>query len=99
MTGPRMGAATMPMPQKPIALPRSSGGNASSSTACDSGCITPPLSPCRMRKTIMKPSEGARPHISDAVVKLVTEKSSNLLRPKKFASQPVIGRMIALAAR
>src|SRR5580698_1765037 len=42
---------------------------------------------------------GASPQKNDATVKPVTEVISRRLRPKRPASQPVIGRMIALATR
>src|SRR3989442_4243432 len=88
-----------PRPQKPIALPRSCGGNASSSTACDSGCSAPPVAPCRIRKRISVKRFGARPHRTDDGVKPTTDIISRFLRPNSPASQPVIGRMIALATR
>src|SRR5881628_2752469 len=42
---------------------------------------------------------GARPQKNDAKVKPVTEAMRSRLRPKRFASHPVIGRMIAFATR
>ena len=42
---------------------------------------------------------GASPHRNDATVKPVTDSSSSRFRPKRPASQPVIGRMMALATR
>src|SRR5436190_22280001 len=89
----------MPRPQKPMALPRSCGGNASSSTACESGCKQPPLAPCMMRKRMSVPSVGASPHKKDDAVKPTTDSMSSRFRPNRLASQPVIGRMIALATR
>ena len=44
-------------------------------------------------------SVGARPHRNDATVKPTTEPISSRFRPKTLASQPVIGRMMALATR
>ena len=52
----------MPSPQNAIALPRSSGGNSSSRTACESGCSPPPVVPWSTRKKISAPKLGARPH-------------------------------------
>src|SRR5258707_13885134 len=52
-----------------------------------------------MRKKISEPSVGARPHRNDAAVKPITDSISRFLRPNMLASQPVIGRMIALATR
>jgi len=89
----------MPSAQKPIALPRSSGAKASSSTAWDSGCSAPPVAPCMTRKTIKVESVGARPHRKEEAVKPTTDSISSRLRPNMLASQPVIGRMIALATR
>src|SRR5262245_58995896 len=89
----------MPRPQKPMALPRSCGGNASSSTACESGCSAPPVAPCSTRNRISIGSVGARPHRNDAAVKPTTDSISRRFRPNVAASQPVIGRMIALATR
>ena len=94
-----MGATTMPRPQNPIALPRSCGSKDSSSTACDSGCSAPPVAPCRMRKKINELRFGAMPQRNDDTVKPVTDIISSRLRPNVAASQPVIGRMIALATR
>ena len=45
------------------------------------------------------PSVGARPQRNDDNVKPTTESISSRLRPKRVASQPVIGRMIAFATR
>jgi hypothetical protein len=89
----------MPIAQKPIARPRSSGLNDSSSTACDSGCSAPPVAPWMMRNTTSEARFGAAPHRNDASVKPVVDSISRFLRPKRPASQPVMGRMIALATR
>src|SRR5713101_5397345 len=89
----------MPWPQKPIALPRSCGGKASSRTACDSGCNAPPVAPCRMRKTMSDPRLGASPQRNDEAVKPMTDAMSSRLRPNMLASHPVIGRMMAFATR
>src|SRR5579864_8203845 len=52
-----------------------------------------------MRKIIRNPRDGANPQKNEAVVNPVTAISSRRLRPKRPASQPVMGRMIALATR
>jgi hypothetical protein len=44
-------------------------------------------------------NDGANPQQNDAIVKPVTDASSNRLRPKFDASQPVIGRIIAFATK
>ncbi len=89
----------MPSPQKPIALPRCAGGNASSRIACDSGCMAPPVAPWIRRNTTSSGRFGASPQSSDEIVKPETDAISSRLRPKLRASHPVIGRMIALATR
>src|SRR5262245_64942514 len=52
-----------------------------------------------MRKITSAARFGARPHTSDARVNPAVEIISRRLRPKTEASQPVIGRMMALATR
>src|SRR5579872_6629505 len=52
-----------------------------------------------MRKTTSRGKFGANPQQNDATVKPVTDIIRSRLRPKKFASQPVIGRITALATR
>jgi hypothetical protein len=94
-----MGATTMPIPQIAMAFPRSRGGNVSSMTAWEMGCITPPVAPWTMRQRIRKGSDGERPQRNEATVKRVTESNRSRLRPKWRASHPVIGRITALAAR
>ena len=70
----------MPMPQKPIALPRSCGGNASSSTACESGCIAPPVAPCSSRNATSEGRFGARPQRNEEIVKPATETPLSALK-------------------
>src|SRR5690349_13944446 len=52
-----------------------------------------------MRKTISSARFGAAPHRNEASVNPVVDSISKFLRPKRPASQPVIGKMIALATR
>src|SRR6478736_9009941 len=52
-----------------------------------------------IRKTIRKASDGASPQKKDATVKPVTAIMSRRLRPKRPASHPVMGRMIAFATK
>src|SRR6185312_17279004 len=51
------------------------------------------------RKTISSGRVGASPQRNDAAVNPTTENNNRRLRPKKFASHPVMGRMIALATK
>jgi hypothetical protein len=67
--------------------------------ACDSGMSGPPPMPWIMRATRSTQMLGARPHSTDASVKVTVHARKKRLRPMTAASQPVAGRMIALAAR
>ena len=64
-----IGPKTTPTPNIAIALPRSSGGNASRRIACDIGTIAPPAKPWRTRMKTSNGSDGAAPEPSDASVK------------------------------
>ena len=89
----------IPIAQKAIALPRSSGGKVSRRIACDRGPIMPPVTPCKMRKNTSNSRLGAMPHRKEAAVKLATLTNIRRRRPKVLASQPLIGRITAVAAR
>src|SRR5215203_4277232 len=52
-----------------------------------------------MRKTTSSARFGAAPQRNEASVKPVVDSISRFLRPKRPASHPVIGRMIAFATR
>ena len=52
-----------------------------------------------MRKKISIGRFGAMPQRNDASVKPVTDDHQQTLAAEELASQPVIGRMIALATR
>src|SRR5215470_10499882 len=52
-----------------------------------------------MRNAMSAPSVGARPQRKDEAVNPTTDSINNRLRPNMLASQPVIGRMMALATR
>src|SRR5262245_39775243 len=82
-----------------MAFPRCAAGNASSITACETGCKTPPVSPCTIRKITSQARFGAKPHMKDEAVNPTTANISNRFLPNKLASQPVMGRMIAFATR
>src|SRR5262249_41264060 len=63
------------------------------------GWSVPPVRPCTMRKETSTGIEGARPHRSDVSVTPPVDSIRRRLRPSREASQPVIGRTTALAAR
>src|SRR5262245_51618760 len=52
-----------------------------------------------MRKSTSKGRLGASPQKNEAPVNPTTDSISRFLRPKRLASHPVIGRMIAFATR
>jgi len=64
MVGPTM----TPTPNSAIAVPASSGGNASNSTAWETVISAPPPMPCTMRQKMSAPSECDAPQKNDATV-------------------------------
>src|SRR4030095_9129593 len=66
---------------------------------CESGCSAPPVAPWMTRKITSIARLGAMPHRNDATVNPKVDIMSRRLRPNLAASQPVIGRMMALATR
>src|SRR5216684_2362495 len=48
------------------------GGNVSTRMACSTGARPPPPTPCKTRKKMSKPSEGASPHSRELNVKRTT---------------------------
>ena len=82
---PRLGpsASEMPLtpPQKPMALPRSSGGKTLAMIDRVLGIIMAPPSPWTARKPISHPIPGARPQASEARVKTHSPTMKTALRP------------------
>ena len=66
--GPIVGPTMTPTPNSAMAMPASSGGNASNSTACDTVMSAPPPMPCTMRQKMSVPSECDAPQKNDAAV-------------------------------
>src|SRR5215472_8995391 len=91
MIGPRI----VPTPNTAMAWPWRSGGLICSSVACDSGTRPAPATPCSARKKTSSPRLVAAPHSAEATVKPMTEPRKTYLIPKRPASQPVSGIMIA----
>src|SRR6516162_7228826 len=91
MIGPQI----VPMPNTAMARPWRSGGLICSSVACDSGTRPAPATPCSARKKTSSPRLAAAPHSAEATVKPTTEPRKIYLMPKRPASQPVSGIMIA----
>ena len=97
--GPRIGATMIPMAKTAMAAPRRAGGKLSRRTAWAIGWSAPPPTPCTMRATMSMPRPVAAPQAADAAVKVRIEMMRMRLRPKVPASQPVVGRTMALATR
>src|SRR5882762_1452235 len=67
--------------------------------AWDSGWSPPPAAPCSTRKKINIPRVGAKPHKTELSENKKIQSMKKRLRPKKSASQPLIGSTIALETR
>ena len=76
-------------------VPWRSGGLMRNRVACDSGISPAPAIPCNARKITSWPRLVAMPHSAEATVKAITEAIKMCLMPKRPASQPVSGIMIA----
>ena len=87
----------MPMPHIAIAAPCFSFGKVSSSSDCEIGTSAAPNMPCSRRNSTISPIPLAMPHSSEAMVKPATDTTSTRRRPKRPASQPVIGVRMAEA--
>ena len=70
--GPMAGARTTAIPYTANAIPRLATGKVSARMACSLGPRPSPPSPCKTRKKIRKPSDGATPHRNELNVKMIT---------------------------
>ena len=95
--GPITGPMTTAMPKIDVTRPCCRFGKVSSRMVCDSGITGAPSAPCRTRHRISVSSESARPHIRVVSVKASTDQIMVSRRPKRAASQPVIGVATAVA--
>ena len=87
------------MPYRAKATPRFSGGKESLRIAWAIGCKPPPPMPCSARKKSKTGRLGASPQSRELTVKIESDSMKYFLRPIISASQPLMGRMMALAAR
>ena len=69
----------------------------SRSTVWESGTSAAPKMPCSTRKRIISSRLVAMPQAIDAAMKPAVETMNSSRRPKRSASQPVTGVMIAAA--
>ena len=95
--GPITGPMTTAMPKIEVTSPCCRLGKASSRMVCDSGMTGAPSAPCRTRHRIRVSSESAEPHRKVVTVKARTDQVMVSRRPKRAASQPVIGVATAVA--
>ena len=93
MIGPTM----IPAPHSAIAWPNFSGGLMSSRMVCDKGTMAAPKTPCNSRNATIAVMLQASPHSIEAATKPMMQATNTSLRPKRSASQPVTGVMIAAA--
>ena len=94
-----IGANMVPIPQMAMAIPRWRPGKVSSIVDCESGTSGPPASPCRKRAITMASRLGAAPAAAEVSVNATVAPMKRRLRPNRSVSQPVMGRLIALATR
>src|ERR1043166_7185283 len=95
--GPSTGATSVVMAQSAIAAGAFSFGKMRSSSICDSGMSTPPERPCMMRPKTSMLSEPDRPHSAEKPPNMPIAVVNTRTAPKRPASQPVSGTMIASA--
>ena len=92
-----MGPRIAPAPQMAMAWPCFSGGLMSSSTAWESGIRAAPNTPWSRRNSTISTRLPAMPQSMEATVKPAMEIRNRVLRPIRWASQPVIGVIRAAA--
>ena len=93
------GAVSPATPNSVMAVPCFSGGKLSIRIPWLAGWRPPPAMPWITRKRISSSRLVARPHSTEAMVKTAMDRRKYLRRPRWAESQPVIGRMVALAAK
>jgi hypothetical protein len=97
INGPAIGAIIVVMVQRPSPMDRFSGGAIRIIRVCDMGINGPPAKPCKMRNITSDVSDGATPHIIDIKPNPNADNKNILSAPKRAASQPVSGTVIASA--
>ena len=78
---------------------RSAGGNALNSMAMPTGIIIPPPTPWRTRNRTSWERLSARPHRTEAPVKMPTARSRIRLDPKRSPNHPAAGMNTARLTR
>src|SRR5262249_11474485 len=95
--GPRIGAVSVVIAQIAVAAGAFSFGKMRNSSVCDSGINTPPESPCITRPSTSMASELERPQNAEKAPNSAIAVVNTRTAPKRPASQPVSGTMIASA--
>ena len=95
--GPITGAVRVVMAQSPLAAIAFSRGKMRKSRVCVNGIIGPPESPWQTRATTRKASELAKPHMAEQMPKQAMAVQNTRTAPKRAASQPVRGTVMASA--
>ena len=96
-TGPRTGAIRVVTAHRPMVWGRRRGGTRRCSRVWDIGIIGPPDRPCRTRNTTSQPSDGAMPHRNEHRPNRPMQVTNTRAAPKRPASQPVRGTVMASA--
>src|SRR5580700_3194001 len=91
-----VGAMIAVIPYSANASPRFCGGNVSARMACAMGWSPPPPAPWITRKRSSMSRLAALPQRAEATVNMKMQTMKKRFRPKRLASQPLIGRTMAL---
>src|SRR6202046_3285757 len=91
-----VGAMIAVIPYSANASPRFCGGNVSARMACAMGWSPPPPAPWITRKRSSMFRLAALPQRTEATVNMKMQTMKKRFRPKRLASQPLIGRTMAL---
>jgi len=92
-----IGAISVVIAHIAIAAGAFSFGKIRSNSVCVSGIIGPPHRPCRMRPATSIPSEVDSPHRIELSPNKTIDVVNTRTEPKRAASQPVSGTVIASA--
>ena len=90
ISGPSASAIADTPAQVPIALPRSSGGNALAMIDSVPGIMNAAPTPWTAREATSQPSVGAKPIVAEATAKTTTPNRNIRRRPKMSPSRPPV---------
>ena len=95
--GPKAGPSVIVIAHRPMAIARFSGGNTRTISVCDMGMSGPPHRPWPTRQTTIMPSDCDMPQSIEKKPKPSMASRNSRTAPKRWASQPVSGTLIASA--